>query len=770
MSEDAAFLRKFAVQIATALQERVDSSVEQQRQDQPSIGESVEDLYRYLVFDEPLIDHIPNLPVVSSALSRQLLLSPVVSLVSTPTSSYSLSNRLVNGIIYLCNQYTTTVKQTEKESMTGTEKNTRSDIGEDLNRKERPSHPTVQLAMAKLAFCILVDLPLQCCRDNSSSEVNLKKIRHLLGSFKGTTSSSSTRKDYQGEVVTTKSEGLKSKIHNEEKLNTTDQKVHPSDDAQQRGTDEVWAAESDPSDYDYGEDVDGISAAIWQQHEQQLDNDIDWLDPKVLSKPDPNLTLPQIRDAIGSLLQLGTYTLLEPIFCLPQKETSHYVSQLTQLVLVLLQPRKQNNKSTSPSSEDDSLLLGSSMDNVILSPLWILRDAASYHSNNAMRRSATSNYEQSYLKVLQTLLAMDQAYLQDVSRLATGSNEEPDLCLSSIVGLSSLSSWCETQKKPTQMTIGAIIDSINDLEHVVERAHQMYKRNLPNTLIPILDTLSGIYYDRLDINNAATVPYYTGSAIPQTLLNSGFLRQILSLIATVNNENNGEEPVVSELLGFHHALWGLCIAYPKTVGKYVFRYPGSSQIVRSYATHLDSSAPQICVQCILWNVYGWHQCKKSIGSGGGLNVLRKPGSSSTTASPKLTQDECSEVCQKAWSRLCHLVTQALDDSGVNDDASSERVIEEWRRLLVLVSIPYIAEHFKSLVDSSLVNDVSIVISNQLTHNNVRRLESSNEDGNVDDEKDDKPSRKQKIISQAHKLLKKYNLFFQGTVIGSSKTD
>jgi hypothetical protein len=249
--------------------------------------------------------------------------------------------------------------------------------------------------------------------------------------------------------------------------------------------------------------------------------------------------------------------------------------------------------------------------------------------------------------------------------------------------------------------------------------------------------------------------------IPQTLLNSGFLRQILSLVATLNDEN---------VLGFHHALWGLCIAYPKTVGKYVFRYPGSSQIVRSYAIQLDSSAPQNCVQCILWNVYGWHQCKESSGSGGGLNVLRKPGSSSTIASRKLTQDECSEVCQKAWSRLCNLVKQALNDSDVKEEATSETVIDEWGRLLVLTSIPFIAEHFKALVDCSLLDDISIVISNQLAHKNEGRIESSNADGKVDDEKDDKPSRKQIIVSKAHKLLKKYNLFFQGTVSGSSKTD
>jgi hypothetical protein len=150
-------------------------------------------------------------------------------------------------------------------------------------------------------------------------------------------------------------------------------------------------------------------------------------------------------------------------------------------------------------------------------------------------------------------------------------------------------------------------------------------------------------------------------------------------------------------------------------------------------------------------------------------MLRKPGS--TVALRKLTQDECSEVCQKAWSRLCHLVKQALNDSSdTNNDAASERVIEEWGRLLVLANIPFITEHFKTLVDSSLLSDISIVVSNQLAISKQLKAESWNEDGKVGDEKDDKPSRKQKIVLDAHKLLKKYNLFFQGTVSGSSKTD
>ena len=485
MPDSDEFLRQFAKQIATVLREKEDATPEQQRRNQPSTGESVDHLYRSLVFDEPLVDDIPNLPVVASALSRQLLLSREVSSVSKKpgsTSFYALSNRLVNGILYLCNQNTASATQKQKQlSTTGTTDS--GGNGQSLKGTDRPSPSARQVAVSKLAFCVLVDLPLECCRVNSSSETNLNKIRNLLGSYKGASLSNTVQQKHPDQTTSTKSEDLDHDVSNEAKIDAIDENLRSPDKTKQQTTDEVWAAESDPSDYDYGEGDEAMSADNWNQQE----SDVDWLDPNVLSKPDPNLSLQQTRDAIGSLLQLASYTLIQPIFSLPQKETSHYVSQLTQLVLVLLQPRKTNSGSSSsqalpvsPSSEDDTRLLGSSMHHVLLSPLWILRDAATYHSNATTVRSTTSNYEQIYLQVLQTMLAMDQAYLEDIGRVTTPADEKPDLCLSSTVGLSSMSAWCVAQKQPTQLTIEAIVDSMNDLDHIVERAQKFYKKNLPN--------------------------------------------------------------------------------------------------------------------------------------------------------------------------------------------------------------------------------------------------------------------------------------------------
>mmetsp|Transcript_24503 Transcript_24503/g.50548 ORF Transcript_24503/g.50548 Transcript_24503/m.50548 type:complete len:1009 (-) Transcript_24503:944-3970(-) len=96
--------------------------------------------------------------------------------------------------------------------------------------------------------------------------------------------------------------------------------------------------------------------------------------------------------------------------------------------------------------------------------------------------------------------------------------------------------------------------------------------------------------------------------------------------------------------------------------------------------------------------------------------------------PNLTRDECGEVCRKAWARLCRLVVDALEGSG--DETGAERVIREWGRLLVLVKIPFLATHFKSLVDSSLLTDISAALSIASSNNNSNSDNDNDNSGEV----------------------------------------
>lgn len=781
--DDTSFLRQFAAQIAVALREREDAEndgkgPEQRRRNQPGINESVEDLYHSLSFDEPMIDHIANLPVVAATLSRRLLAStPLQS-----ASSYALSNRLVNGVFYMCQQQKTKAMSSPQEQ-------------ERQPSTHVSSHSPESIAMAKLAFTILIGIPLECCRVTGGNN-GMDSIRTLLGSYKGTSrmrDDEETADSDKEEMHDRDSErshasnviGDVSPQHDQKQSNEVvdgthrisrcddDQKI-ATNDAGETATafqeeDEVWAAESDPSDYDFG---DGTLSEVQQHLEQQWPEE-DWLDPRVLSRPDPELTIDQASDAIATLLQLASYTLMEPIFSFSNRDVVSFTSQLTQLALLLLQPGSSSLVATAIRSR--------STDNALLAPLWILRDAASYHTNDTSTRQSFVSF---YLEALQTLLAVDQAHLQDVGGPNTLGGTAVELSVASIVGLSSLSSWCSMDRTYTPQTIDVVVDSMNDLTHVVERsiAGGAYNVNLSNVLIPIVEVLSGVYYDQVDTVRP------TKSSIPQTLLNSGFLRQILVLAM------EPEKPHASRI-PMHHALWGLCVTYPTIVGKYAFGYPGVTDLLRQYVIKHDApSSAQDCVQAVLWNMYGWLQCGGASSSSTASKIVWKTKSSLNSAagpqttSTVLSRDECNEVCLKAWSRLCHLVQEALQQSisisgsdgggssssSINED-TIERVIREWGRLLVFFRVPAISANFVSLIDSSLLQDISKVLislprqeeKDDSTHANGAH---DDDDRGIEDKKKGKTSRRHQIIAQAHRLLKEYKLCFQGTMTRSSKMD
>jgi hypothetical protein len=827
--DEVRFLRLFAAQIGVALREREDAEKnpsgggsDQQQQggvgrNHPSINESVEDLYRSLCFDEPLLGHITNIPVVAAALSRQLLAPSA----SASSSSCALSNRLVNGVLYLCQhnqqqqqqQPSTTSSSLQQQQQ---EEQSPPSLSSSLSPPPPPSsfdsssRSPATVAIAKLAFSILIGVPLECCR-GSGTNGGIDTIRTLLGSYRGTPAWIGTdgaildnddndkkqpdtpRDQHQGNA-----NDDSSGQHNEQQSKDVMNGIQSScssddgdDDDQKKETydaiveeEEVWAAESDPSDYDFGEGMlpNGHQLPLMEHYGHEED----WLDPKVLSRPNPDLTIEQASDAIATLMLLASYTLFAPIFFLSKREVVPYTSQLTQLALLLLQPGS--------SSLVGTTIRRSSMDSALLVPLWILRDAATYHTHDITTQQFLVTC---YLEALQTLLAVDQAHLQDLRGLGnlsgiSAGTSAAELCVASLVGLSALSSWCSMDRNFKAVTVDAVVDCLNDLTHVVERAIAggTGNLNLSNILIPIVESLSGVYYDHVDKVRPIK------SSIAQTLLNSGLLRQILVLAMTPEVSHTSRVP-------FHHALWGLCISYPATVGKYVFRYPGVTGMVRQYVVQNDGSTdPQDCVQSILWNTYCWLQCDDSAsGDGSSLKIVwkKKPASSSSSkdspggppsVTAQLSRDECKEASRKAWSRLCQLVQTSLqescesssEDGGGGDGSTStdttddaEGVVREWGRLLVLARIPEVSANFCSMIDPSLLADVSRVFTNlpreETKLDSTDSIPTKNGDHDIDERKEGKTSRRHRIVTQAHKSLKEYQLHFQGAIVnGSSKMD
>lgn len=728
MKDDKAFIRQYAAEIAKSLREQEEGGPA--GQPSLSVEESTQALYRALCFDEPLLDDIPHLATAASSLCRQL---------ANPLSQLALSNRLVNGIIYLCRQ----------RSSSSTTKTTTSTT--TLTANDTEGSPTISVTLAKLAFCILVQVPLECCQCLMNEDISC--LQKLLGSFHGnlyTDEHAAGVKADNSESLDTDQKvdqlarGLSSGVSLHEDADAAGSSSTSQAPEKQTATgpmEEVWAAESDPSDFDYGEG-DGETSSYFAPLPNATEF-VDLLDPMVLSKPKGSLSLEEACTSIASLLQQANFSILAPIFQLSQKQVEMFISQLTQLQLLILQPPKSV---LCPDGEEPS----SSLQNSILTPLWVLRDAALHYSSQI-----NAPYTESYLEIIQTLLAVDQAYQSDAS------NANP-LCSASIVGLSALSSWCCTAQISLPLTINATLDAMNDLAHVMERAMEGgYRDNLQYSISPIIELLTGISFQECKVGEAIS----GSNMVSQTLLNSGLLRQLL-MISTDSAFKAPESPYYLD-----HALWGLCVTYPAVVGKYVARYPGFPSIVRRYLPSKQTSRD--CVQSILWNSFAFTQCNDDSTP----QIVWKTKSINGATAPKaLTKEECQEVCQKSWAFLCEMVRGSM---GKGDGSLSAKqsldIVLDWGRLLKMIAILSVAPVFQSLMTdfdvqlSAIQGDLTLAKDASKTTRDSRNTCEKMED---EDEERKKASMTQQelILATARKTLKEYTLFFQGNTRGSSKTD
>jgi hypothetical protein len=805
--DDRAFIRQYAVEIASALRAQEE---EEGCGVVPSVEDSTRELYRALCFDEPVVETIPHLATAASALCRQLTNHHRSS---SSSSDYALSNRLVNGIVYLCRRGGQPSSPITPTAQAGG--------GNDTSSSPVRSATTTSLLLAKLAFCVLVQVPLECFQvllRSSSKDVSM--LQRFLGSYQGSVverrrseplimePTSTTTTD---DKVTQLAHALTSGGTGEDDLDDDD---HDDDDAHptsgltvvptQGNTssrydeEEVWAADSDPSDYDYDEGeaedhgstpLSPISLAAAATAAVDF---VDLLDPIVLSTPDPQRSLEDARSAIGSLVQQANYSILAPIFQMPKKQVEAYTHQLTQLLLLILQPPHSILSSPHCDDNQDS---SSSLQNVMLTPLWILRDVALHHPSSHDQSSYSG--AAMYLEVIQTLLAIDQAYQSDTTTttkipLHKHFSSNP-LCSASIVGLSALSSWCCSAQIPIPVTMTAIVDAMNDVAYVMERAVETgYRKHLQHSIPPIIDILIGMtFFDNR--NSSGGLTGGGGTMVCQTLLNSGLLRQLLSL--SLNNHHHhhhggaGEDDDESPPYHLDHALWGLCVRYPTVVGKYVARYPGFPSIVRRYhpsSTTRSAGAARDCVQSILWNSLAYsHHCCGVDGSTTPQMVWKsrssKNGVMVAPPIPLLTQDECREVCQKSWTNLCTMVQAALLDSHDSSTTSPQQsldVVKEWERLLIFISIPSVAPTFQSLIMTDCDDLLSGILGDLTMATGVPNAQTSNgrtpkEKRDGDDEEDPKKSsmsHQELIVATTRKTLKQYTLFFQGNTRGSSKTD
>ena len=676
---------------------------------------SIYDLYRALCFDDPLVENDRG----CRELGRQLLChdnskskGKEPRLPSLRRPAYALSNRFVNGLLQCC-------QRTEGSSD----------------------------QFAALAYTVFVEIPLQCCQ----SESDLAAIQRYLGSYKGTSAptqvfgfdNDALRKaelfsDLPTSNISENNAGLSDPEN--DKLSNKDGNSNSTQNVFIGGSlEEVWATESDPSDYDYG---DGANAGA-----PQLEQD-DWIDeliidPEKLSKPDQLLTFQQAQAAIKSLLQHAKYNIFAPLF---QKKQDKTTQQLTQLLLMLF-------TAEAPGAMSPSSLLDETMKPCGFEPLWILRDAA-------MDRKA---FVAPYLDVIQTLLAVDHAKEEDEGKR----QHDGHIASATVVGVTSLSAWCSQNDFGDDSTLLAtqecIVQAINDLSHIVEKillaggTNTSANRNhLINHMIPIVEVLSGT--DWMGQKRSPKSPC-TNPRVPQALLNSGFFRNLLVLALGDNIPEHLKYQ-------FHHSLLLLCVASPTVLGKYAWRYSGISSIVI-----VEPITTTGMVHSILWNILGYKLCSDLPASGTSMLRSIKPSDTGAGAeSPILSIESCQKRCQDGWNDLCLKCGTSLESllhstpSTLHEEAS-----QAFERLAkTLVSHAVLREIFLLIVEASCLDNIHRIVS--MVPRDSAYDRSADENDETDHASRRKRSSRNELVAQFRKVLKSFSLMFEAIGDASSKTD
>jgi hypothetical protein len=627
MDNEAKFRREYSKSLAQALEERPK---------QPPREEVIRETYTALCFDDPQVtggDHACRL--LASCLSKE-------------TSPYNLSDALMDGILQATNRTTVVPVKTEEQ---------------EENEEELVWH-TEGLATASgyalLAFTCLVKIPLQCCH---SSDINT--VTRLLGSYRGPKQDTRQPQQQQDCVeadlnqaneddarIKALSEGISGMA-----AATNDSSDKGSSDGEhEHEYEEVWAAESDPSDYEYESGAQTLDFHHWQETA---------FDPEAISKPPPSSDWNDLSRAVVNLLSCLSYSKLAPL-SQQQWHMLNVSDQLSQLTLTLLiQPE---NSSTLVFQNADLQQLG-------IRPLYVLRD----------RVAAYPETLGDYITLVQTLIAVD----------AAEPTKTREICAATIVGLSALSAQCTCtcdSKQTAQRLQRSVLDTSEDLTHIVEKSRRNDESSAVQvmwTLLPLLDRLTNIT-SQGTILEASCAPLSTANA--QLLLQTGLFRELILLYTDTSKENENDVSRQTARVHLLRSLQAMCIQSVSLLGKYAWRVPDLARIVQS-----DEFAEQHVVDGMIWNLLG------STLAGGPVRLKIK-------GVPVVTATECCIRVMTGLERLCSNTETAMSkirllrtstSNVFNDDNGWKESIQDLSRFTTyLVSCPSFATLWREVITAN----------------------------------------------------------------------
>lgn len=766
-SSEKRFKEAYARQLAEALLQK--EKQEKEALHNPNsryTPEEIEASYLALCYDDPMLKEDGICRDISACLLGNFPNCNVPN--AKPKMQLGLSDRFINGVLHTTANIKDNIVNTKPESSRNelNEKNDKDELPKEYRDEHLVSMNSASKGYAELAFSCFVLGPLYACktlRENNGS-LKCKNIQKFLGTYKGFIQQSEVGSTYGQDKQVATDLFLRSmadmNMSHDDIANAEDEKkealdkhsaVHENVNDDDDSMKEIFAEESDPDDFDYGDDR--YSNGVAQNVQSALDI-IDSFDVKKLSQHSM-LTLDEMKTRIESLLSnLSYHSITMGCKSWNDWNASIYLSELTIELLKCL------------GNEDlDSLGMK------FHQPLTVLR-----------MRSIDGTYGHDsldrYLDLIQTLLKSES---QDVGEYASMNNKEGQtLSPSRLVGLSSLAALCSCQdilgltkkkcREKVRETIRSCLDELVDCidfvrpkKNITKRIHQEEDNNSPWLRVTMGVTQILEFY--VGVKSSSDCGVHGETVLTpsdyQNILQSGLYRDLI-LLYSLTNDFNGDEIIkyadASVQSIVREQLLRLILvlsSQSKILGKYGSRVPELTNIIYSDNFREENVSDSICWYILLVNVL----------SESGAPMLRMK------KAVTLSSDEMKKLSKTQFLSLCAQVNDALKGSNTHMSA-----IYDFVRITNIVNeIPLFAEYWKSIMSSN--NEVKVAVKAVMTNIPTNTAVESRSGSDNDDKEKNERSLDPKIIASLRKGCKSLLLMSenQGSSMNqfsrvSSKTD
>jgi len=677
--------RKFKSDFSKALAEAIISNEGKSYSSTVITIDEIKDTYRSLCFDDPIVDSDRKCRALALTLVDGIPLDHIgLEIERCDTMKFGLSDPFMKGVLHTSRQR----DEVKGKSTTNTSTSNDNDIDDfHYNGEGIVNSTNASQGYAELAFVVLLVGPLQCVKNLLSNDERGKTwICSFLGGYNGRENDVPSQmssneddihhflrnmNDFTLDETEEEKKDLSTSSQNEDihNNNNDDDDDHDDDDSMR----EIFAEESDPDDYDYGDDRYNAQSL------HNMNESILVIDSEVLSKP-KILSKSEMQFRIESLLHELTYSRLAYMSKKIWKEWNAS-KILIELTLTLVQCLEDI-----PGHDFESLAM------LYTKPLMVLRDRAldSNHGHDCLDE---------YVNLIEIFLISEAS---QVGRTASKVRED-NLSPSQVIGLSALSALCtnhtilSSSKSSERKMIrnvffnaqNALLDCLEFIRRQRKSANDAWVR-VVLALVSILDFVTS-NNSKGDVDKGFISPLTTAES--QSLIQSGLFREILLLYTDTSDETTTAS--VAESIAKDHLLRTImimCAQSPTILFKYASRVPELTNILYS----LEFSKVNMG-DCILW-----YALLASV-QDNGASVIRFKNTITKS------KDELFDQCILSTVSLFSSLRESLSQT---NDVNQKVIYDTIWMLNVLQSSPFAIECWKKVADkdSRVMNAISSTLN------------------------------------------------------------